>query len=382
MTLPSSAMNNLKPKDFSVDLESLRTLLPIQSMLPAHVEALMTNMKEHWLFAGDTLFTVGQHDQRHYYLISGSLELSFADGSSKRLEAHNSLLPICDDQPRICHTVALEDCSLVSFDCKRFDELLTWSQVAEFLLIDIAFDRDLDEDADWMSSVLKSNLFLKVPPTNMRMIYQHINPINVDKSDVIIRQGEYGDRCYFIKQGSAVVTRRLSEKDEPIHVADIYEGRCFGEGALVHQTVRNASVTMTSDGVLMMLLKNNFLELLKEPMSLSIEWLEWAAQSDQNIVIDVRTEIEYQQGHLPRAINIPLHLLRLKSRNLATTQHYSIYCNTGNRAKAAACLLQQQNLNCVSLKGGSDAIAMANKATLWTQQDYIFKNGEVVLGRH
>jgi hypothetical protein len=61
MSPSSNAMNNLKPKDFSVDLESLRTLLPIQSMLPAHDEALM---KEHWLFNVDTLFTVGQHNQR------------------------------------------------------------------------------------------------------------------------------------------------------------------------------------------------------------------------------------------------------------------------------------------------------------------------------
>lgn len=101
----------------------------------------------------------------------------------------------------------------MSFDCTRFDELLVWSQVAEFLLIDITFDRDLDEDADWKSSVLKSNLFLKVAPTNMRMIYQQISPVKVDKSDVIIRQGEYGDSFYFIKHGSAVVTRRLTEKD-------------------------------------------------------------------------------------------------------------------------------------------------------------------------
>jgi CRP-like cAMP-binding protein len=376
----TTPLEHLKPKDFSVDLSQLRSLQPIQTMLPAHIESLMSEMQEHWLFTGDTLFTAGQFDGNHYFLLSGSVQLSFSDGTTQCIQAHDGLLPICDDQPRICTAKALEDCSLVSFNCDRFDQLLTWSQVAEFLLLDIAFDRNLDEDADWMSGLLKSNLFLKVPPTNMGKIYQRIDPLSVESGEVIIRQGEYGDQCYFIKEGCAQVTRRTHEKDEPQLVADIFVGRCFGEDALVYEKVRNASVTMSSDGVLMVLRKNDFIELLKEPKSFSINWPQWRLQMDSNIVIDVRTEAEYQLGHLHKSINIPLHLLRLKSLSLSSDQNYLIYCNTGNRSQAASYLLQEQNISGVALKGGLAAIPATDKVSLWTQQDYIVHNGVVKAG--
>jgi rhodanese-related sulfurtransferase len=68
-----------------------------------------------------------------------------------------------------------------------------------------------------------------------------------------------------------------------------------------------------------------------------------------------------------------LNLLRLKSRNLSTDQRYLIYCNTGNRAQAAECLLQQQNLNCMALKSGSNSIAVDKKAIMWINKIIFLK---------
>src|SRR5690606_4487887 len=133
----------------------------------------------------------------------------------------------------------------------------------------ISRQRDLDEDVDWMMTVLKSNLFFKVPPHNVEHIFMHLTPQAVYAADVVIRQGEVGDQCYFIKEGDAAVTRHANGSWQ--HVADIRVGRCVGEDALVNEAVRNASVTMRSDGVLRRLDKHDFCRLLKEPVVACLE---------------------------------------------------------------------------------------------------------------
>jgi phage shock protein E len=56
-------------------------------------------------------------------------------------------------------------------------------------------------------------------------------------------------------------------------------------------------------------------------------------------VVDVRTLVEWNAGHYPSAIHIPVD--KLKETNLITeTDHILIYCNTGTRARKAAELLQ------------------------------------------
>lgn len=178
-------------------------------------------------------------------------------------------MPIAHHQPRAFTAIAESDCSLLRIDSDRLDKLLTWSEVADYLQLSISRQRDLDEDVDWMMTVLKSNLFFKVPPLNVEHIFSRLTPQVVYSGDVIIRQGEMGDFCYFIKEGEAEVTRHIDGKRQ--HLATIGIGRCFGEDALVNETVRNASVSMSSDGVLMRLDKQDFYRLLKEPNVASIE---------------------------------------------------------------------------------------------------------------
>src|SRR5690606_21480031 len=130
-------------------------------------------------------------------------------------------------QPRQVTAIAETDCSLLRIANEQLDKLLTWSQVADYLQLNMSRERDLDEDIDWMMTVLRSNLFFKVPPLNVEHIFSRLTPQVVYAGDVIIRQGEIGDRCYFIKEGEAEVIRYQDNKRE--HLANIGVGRCFGE---------------------------------------------------------------------------------------------------------------------------------------------------------
>ncbi|MGH7294428.1 MAG: cyclic nucleotide-binding domain-containing protein, partial [Polyangiaceae bacterium] len=56
----------------------------------------------------------------------------------------------------------------------------------------------------------------------------------------IFRQGDVGDRVYIVLSGRAEVVRQAEGASQPL--ATLGRGEYFGEMALLHSTVRNATV--------------------------------------------------------------------------------------------------------------------------------------------
>jgi rhodanese-related sulfurtransferase len=190
---------------------------------------------------------------------------------------------------------------------------------------------------------------------NIRLILDKFSPCYVPAGEVVIRQGEVGDCCYFIKEGAVDVYQSVDGKTAPVKVNELGVGRCFGEDALVNETVRNASIEMQQNGVLMKLSKADFFLLLKQPKVATLNLSEAQSVVDEGgAFIDVRTEAEFDQGHLNGALHMPLNLLKLKSRLLDKSKHYVLYCNTGRRSEAAAHLLGQEGFTLSAVKSGVD----------------------------
>ena len=365
------------------DLSFTRSLVPLKSMMPSHLAALLEAGTVSTVFAGQTLFTEGSYEAEHVYLLHGDVVLQSRAGQSQPVSAQAQIHPLAHSRPRPCSAVAKTDCSVLRLASDTLDKLLAWSQISEYLMVDIAYQRDLDEDVDWMMTVLKSNLFYKVPPINIQQIFSRLSPLVVDPGEVILRQGEIGDGCYFIKEGEARVTRSADGVSKPQELAVIGVGRCFGEDALVDAAVRNATVTMRSGGVIMRLEKKDFILLLREP---PVDALKAAQLPDEiaagTVIIDVRTEEEYMHSHLRRAVNIPLNLLRLKARLLQRPARCVICCDTGRRSRAAAHLLNQWGFQAVALERGINNI----EAGLWQQlkevdRTFVLRDGQVVQGQ-
>jgi rhodanese-related sulfurtransferase len=53
------------------------------------------------------------------------------------------------------------------------------------------------------------------------------------------------------------------------------------------------------------------------------------------VIVDVRDEPEYKEGHIPSAINIPLETFALRSEVLPKEKKIIVYCNTGGRSYSA-----------------------------------------------
>lgn len=370
----------IEPAAIEFDLNLTHTLVPLKDMSESHLLALLDDAVIEVVCAGQTLFTAGNYDAQHVYLLHGTVALETSDGQRTQIKGRETLFPIAHHQPRQVTAVAESDCNVLRINNERLDKMLTWSQVADYLQLNISRQRDLDEDIDWIMTVLKSNLFFKVPPLNVEQIFSRLTPQIVYAGDVIIRQGEIGDQCYFIKEGEADVFRNADGKRH--HLATISVGRCFGEDALVNETERNATVLMHTDGVLMRLDKQDFYRLLKEPTVATLAFNELASVLGKGAVcVDVRSDEEYSEAHLAQAVNIPLNILAIKSRLMNKDKLYIFYCDTGRRSRAAAYLLAQQGYNALALDGCESLFSQAGHYLLKDTSNYVLRDGVAVKGQ-
>lgn len=208
-----------------------------------------------------------------------------------------------------------------------------------------------DEDRSWIRKMRHIMAFKNMPPANIKALLEKMETILVDKGDVVVAQGSDGDYYYVLTEGEAVVTRT-------VELANLSPGASFGEEALVSDAKRNASVTMKSSGMLMRLSKQNFNELLKEPLLERVSPDDARREINNGAVwLDVRHAKEFAYARLPKAVNIPLHEVRIRLDELDKDKNYICYCSTGRRSSAAAFLLVQHGFNAKVLNGGVKVMA-------------------------
>jgi CRP-like cAMP-binding protein/rhodanese-related sulfurtransferase len=350
----------------------LHAFVPVNALTEDHLDTLLRDTQVEVVCRGQTLCRRGDRDDSHIYLLSGSVAIEGGGAAALQVDADDpeARFPLAHHQPRLETVVALTDCQVIRFASDRLDAMLAWDQAADYIILDISAQRDMDEDADWMLMLLRSNLFYKVPPMNIRQILSRFQPVFAYAGDAVIRQGELGDCCYFIKEGSVAVYRADDEKSKSELVAELGVGRCFGEDALVNEAPRNATVLMAENGVLMRLDKQDFYLLLKTPPVRSVGFADLEREMAAGaVLIDVRGSDEFERMHIPCALNMPLSILQLKARQLDRGTRYIAYCDSGRRSSAAAYLLAEDGYDVTVLRGGVDALSAAQRRQLLSEGD-------------
>ncbi|MEZ0347038.1 MAG: rhodanese-like domain-containing protein [Thermus sp.] len=88
--------------------------------------------------------------------------------------------------------------------------------------------------------------------------------------------------------------------------------------------------------------------------------LEAAKLLEEAFVVDVREAWEYGEGHVPKAVNIPLSTLPQRLAELPKDRPILLVCNSGNRSGVAADFLVEQGFDgekVYNLEGGTYAWA-------------------------
>ena len=337
-----------------VSTELLRGFSPLDGLKRDNLAALARKIKIREMTPGQLLFKEGDTEKRTLYVISGILELVDHGKVVGIVESGTEIArnPIAPVYPRRVSARARDRVQFISIDSDLLDVMLTWDQTGTYEVSELAGRSDQTND-DWMTMLLQTKAFHKIPPANIQAIFMRMQQINYRTGDVILKQGAEGDYFYVLIRGSALVTRETPLSKEGIKLAELKVGDTFGEEALISDAKRNATVTMRNDGAVMRLGKDDFKKLLNEPM---LDWVNMA-EGEQLIRdgaqwLDVRLPSEFENQHLDSAINIPLYFIRLKISTLDQSKTYIVCCDTGRRSSAGAYILSERGYQAYVLTGG------------------------------
>ncbi|MBT6275773.1 MAG: cyclic nucleotide-binding domain-containing protein [Chromatiales bacterium] len=347
--------------DKLVDKSLLRRLVPASALNGENFEELARKAYKQEIQSGRVVFKHGDVDRKNVYLLSGEIEFFNDQGSKGGVKAGTpeALHPLASGQPRQLSARAKANCTITRIDSDLLDILLTWDQLSGIEVSDLSVGDELsekDEGGDWMTRILQSKAFLRIPPANIQAMFMRLQELPVKAGQEVIHQGDDGDYYYIISRGRCKVTRQAAS-GSVVTLALLKDGDAFGEEALLSEGKRNANIVAETDGLLMRLSKTDFEELLKAPMLHEVD-LDGAKAMVRAgaVLLDVRLETEHKAGSIKGSTNLPLFMLRLHSEKLDSAKQYVCYCGTGRRASAAAYLLTERGFEGYVLKGGLQAI--------------------------
>jgi len=296
------------------------------------------------LFAGERFITAKARQQ--ITVLSGTVRLAPLD---LQLDLDNTRNHTRLTPEGGCELHAECDAVVLLADAGFLDTLASWAELAAF-----ARQTGGTELAARLQAVRHTIAFQQLPMEHVIQALQQMVPRQAKAGEIIVNQGERGDAYYLIWSGRAEVWKAGIYDEDQKHVASLGQGDTFGDEALVTGGTRNATVKMVEDGLLLVLGEAAFRQLLSQP--LIEEVLPTAVpglMAEGWQVLDVRYEEEFEDGHIPGALNLPLPELRARiDSQLDKASAYISVCLSGKRSAVAAFLLKQRGYRVVSMKEG------------------------------
>jgi MFS family permease len=121
--------------------------------------------------------------------------------------------------------------------------------------------------------VLELPVFAGLPTPRLEAAARAMQPVQVAAGEVVVRQGEAADKFCVIVSGMFAVSQ-AADGGASMHLRDLGPHDVFGEIGLLRRTPRTATVTATTDGRLLALDGERFLELVTAGPGLSTRLLD------------------------------------------------------------------------------------------------------------
>lgn len=339
----------------AISLDVLASFAPFNTLNHEYLVQVAEKAALREVAKGTIIFKRGRPFAEKVYLVGGTVDLidSAFQVNTINPASESRRSPLNITQPTQVSAVAKSDVTLLSIDSDFLDLVLAWSESSDEEVDTSGVS--LHDDSDWMSSLLQSPLFSRLPPANIRQLFIRFSAQKVLADEVVIKQGERGDYFYVLESGSAVVTDTAGKI-----LAALRPGNYFGEEALVGETTRNATVQMMTAGKVMRLNKEDFRELLQEPVLKYVTAEELKSRTPdlpEYQIIDVRLPLERRMQAVPESRNIPLNQLRNNLKNLDESVLYVVTDDSGRRCDVAAHLLSQAGFDCCILRNSETCYA-------------------------
>ena len=347
---------------------AIRQLIPISELPPQIQNEVINNANIVEIRKGGFVFKQGDKDSFSYYCLEGEIELlannqqhNVIVGGSDRARYAMAQL-----QPRQFSAKARKKAVVFQISRDTLDKMVVMHEKEESDITDMTLTGggfatveevefgEMDGEVDWMTRILQSELFSKIPTANIHALFAMLEPVEFKAGDRVVTQGEPGEHYYIIQEGSCQVSRKPTSGDKDINLAVLKAGDSFGEEALITETTRNANVTMITDGVLMRLSKDTFVDMIKKPTLHSITFGDASKLVSEGKAewLDVRFKNEHESSAIPGSMNIPLNVLRLQAEKLDQGKQYIIYCDNEGRSSTGAFLMTGLGFDVSYLRGG------------------------------
>lgn len=343
----------------SIDEKLLKKLVPLSALGADRLRELAEKADIEHASPGRTLFKRGDTDAKTYYLLSGELTVQLAGGQNVSIKADTpaALHPLLDTRPRPATAVVKSSATLLVIDAGLLDILVNYDQQQNYEVNEI----QTQDESDWLTRFLQSLSAMNIPVKNIEHLMRRMQEQPVRAGETVIRQTDTDSQHYFvIKEGRCVVTKQAAADKTPIRIAELTPGFGFGEEALLAEQPRNASITMLTHGRLMRLAKADFAQLIAEPALHYVSYAQ-AQQMVQSgaVWLDIRSTARHRDLTIVGSTHIPLMALRTKVKELNTYGKYIAFCDSGNRAAAAAFLLRQMGFSAYVLSNGLHDVPVA-----------------------
>ncbi len=321
---------------------------PLNQVASKYHSQLASHLRLIKVKAGKGIIKQDKHSKLLHFLVEGQVEIreSFDIRYPFSHDDQDSDLSLESRLQSRSSVKATTDCAILVANTEKIDQFLTWGQDYTIFYLDegdvsLKDDDLIDDDyqEDWDNVFIRSNLASNLSNAVIHQLMSQLENMPVKANEVIVKAHSPGDYFYLIKQGSAEVQ---TDANGPFNgeCFKLGPGSYFGDEALVAETTRNATVTMSSDGILGRLNIEAFNQLIKQhlvsPLANDID-----PQSDDVKILDVRFPVEYKLGHEEGSINMPISLLRKQLQDMKPSQLYVITPANDRRAELATYLMRQ-----------------------------------------
>lgn len=351
------------------DAKELRRLIPLNTLPDGRFEQLCTKIQIEQAPKDSVLFRQGETKTEFVYLLSGtiSLQAGGVEMDSVSGGTDTARFALAHQIPRKVSAVAKDTVRYVRIEPEIVNQQ---DALNRGLLTYKVSDIPEEPTRDWMTALLKSQIFQRLSPANIQAILRNLEEIEVKAGEVICRQGDPGDFYYIVKKGRCAVTRKPSRLAKEIKLATLKVSDTFGEDSLISGDPRSVTVTMLTDGLLLRLDEASFIKLLKEPVITHVDFETAQRMASRDAVwLDVRAPDAYEQGRLPGSLNIPFFSLRVMLPTLNRQTKYLLVCADGRLSEAGAFLLMRYSFEAHVLAGGIGNVPRAHlvvEAPKWT----------------
>ncbi len=333
----------------------IRKLIPLATLSGVQFNALCAEVSVEELH-DDFLFKKGDLASQLIYLINGEITLQASGLVVERIafDSDSAKFALAHQIPRKIDALANGRVRFLRLNADIVKNLtpLVDKEDSGYMVI----DETEDDPDDWMTALLRSPIFQRLPPANLQKILMSLEAVYFKKGEVLLEQGGTGDYYYLIKNGQCLLTRKPSPNAKEIKLAQLANGDTFGEDSLLSGAPRNVTITALTDIVLLRLDKKQFVSLIKEP---SLKFIDYAGMQEAlkqgTVLLDVRSQDDYEIKHIEGSINAPFFSLRMQLKTLSHDKPVIVVCRDGKVSEAAAFLLLRNKIGAMILKGGMES---------------------------